>query len=143
MGIVVDTSALVAAERLRETDESGTRPTWSTLLGRLANERAVLPAAVYAELLVGVHLAGSARQAAARRARIEALTSRVPIVDFNAAIAERWARVFAELRHAGELIPANDLAIAATALHLRFPVLVGPCGEGHFRRVAGLAVERL
>lgn len=143
MGVVVDTSALVAAERRREDDISGTQLTWGSLLGRLANESAVLPAAVYAELLVGVHLAGSSSRAAARRARIDALTARVPIIDFNAAIAHHWARVFAELRRAGEPIPANDLAVAATALHLEFAVLVGPSGEGHFRRVAGLVVEQL
>ena len=143
MGVVVDTSALVAAERRRETDASGAQLSWDSLLGRLANEYAVLPAAAYAELLVGVHLASSATQAAARRARVEALVARVPIVDFNAAIARQWARVYAELRHAGEPIPTNGLAVAATALHLGFTVLVGPSGERHFRRVSGLAVEQL
>ena len=143
MGVVVDTSALVAAERRRETDSSGAPLTWSDLLGRLADESAVLPAAAYAELLVGVHLAANATRAAARRARIDALTARVPIVDFDAAIARQWARLFADLRRAGEPIPANDLAVAATALHLGFAVLVGPSGEGHFRRVSGLRVERL
>ena len=143
MGVVVDTSALVAAERRRETDSSGDPLNWSRLLGRLADEAAVLPAAAYAELLVGVHLAGGARRAAARRARIDALAARVPIVDFDAAIARRWARLFADLRRTGELIPANDLAVAATALHLGFAVLVGPSGEEHFRRVSGLRVERL
>ena len=89
MGVVVDTSALVAAERRRATVGPGTPLTWRSLLGRLANERAVLPAVVYAELLVGVHLAMSATQADARRARVDALTARVPIVDFNAAIAHQ------------------------------------------------------
>lgn len=143
MGVVVDTSALVAAERRRATDSSGDPLTWSGLLGRLADESAVLPAAAYAELLVGVHLAAGAARAAARRARIDALAARVPIVDFDAAIARRWARLFADLRGAGEIIPANDLAVAATALHLGYGVLVGPTGERHFDRVRGLRVERL
>ena len=143
MGVVVDTSALVAAERRRETDASGTPLTWGSLLGRLANESAVLPAAVYAELLVGVHLASNATQAAARRARIDALVARIPVIDFNASIARHWARALAKLQRSGEPIPANDLAVAATALHLDIPVLVGPSGEGHFRRVEGLAVEQL
>ena len=103
----------------------------------------MLPAAAYAELLVGVHLAANARRAAARLARVDALAARVPIVDFDAAIARRWARLFADLRRAGEIIPANDLAVAATALHLGFGVLVGPSREEHFRRVSGLRVERL
>ena len=143
MGVVVDTSALVAAERRREGDGSGGQLTWSGLLGRLVNESAVLPVAVYAELLVGVHLATSATQEAARRARVHALITRVPIVDFDAAIARQWARVFALLRRAGEPIPANDLAVAATALHLGFTVLVGSSGERHFQRVPGLSVKRL
>ena len=143
MGIVVDTSALVAAERRHETDSLGTPLTWDSLLGRLANESAVLPAAVYAELLVGVHLASNEAQAAARRTRIDALVAQVPVIDFNASIARHWARAFAKLQRSGEPIPANDLAVAATALHLDFPVLVGPSGGGHFRRVAGLVVEQL
>ena len=143
MGVVVDPSALVAAERRRETDATGAQLSWGSLLGRLANEYAVLPVPAYAELLIGVHLARGATQAAARRARVEALVARVPIVDFNAAIARQWARVYAELRHAGEPIPTNDLAVAATALHLGFTVIVGPSGERHFRRVSGLAVEQL
>ena len=71
------------------------------------------------------------------------LTARVPSIDFDAVIARQWARFFAELRCGGESIPSNDLAIAATALHLEFSVLVGYSGEGHFRRVAGLVVEQL
>lgn len=143
MGVVVDTSALVAAERRREIDSSGAGLTWDRLLGRLIDDSAVLPAAVYAELLAGVHLASSAAQATVRRARIDALTAHVPIIDFDAAIAGQWARIFAELRRDGTAIPANDLAIAATSLHLEFAVLVGPSGEGRFRRVAGLVVEQL
>ena len=57
--------------------------------------------------------------------------------------AERWAELFATLSRRGRLIPANDLAVAATALHLGFGVLVGPQDEAHFRSVPGLRVERL
>jgi predicted nucleic acid-binding protein len=71
------------------------------------------------------------------------LTLRIPIVEFDAAIAEEWARLFAALSRRGQLIPSNDLAVAATARHLGFGVLVGPSGERHFRRVSGLRVEML
>lgn len=143
MGVVVDTSALVAAERYAGHEESSRLPTWNRLIGRLADEGAVLPAAAYAELLVGVQLADGQNRAAARRAKIEALTMRVPVVDFDRAIAEEWARLFATLSRTGQLIPANDLAVAATALHLGFGVLVGPADEPHFRAVPGLRVETL
>jgi predicted nucleic acid-binding protein len=143
MGLVIDTSALVAAERVSiGMKNPGTRQ-WEQVLGQVAGESAVLPAATYAELLVGVELAGNPKRAAARRARIDALTLRIPIVEFDGAIAEEWARLFAALSRRGQLIPSNDLAVAATARHLGFGVLVGPSGERHFRRVSGLRVETL
>ncbi|MEX1256142.1 MAG: hypothetical protein WEG36_00840 [Gemmatimonadota bacterium] len=57
--------------------------------------------------------------------------------------ANRWAGLFAQLHRTGALVPASDLAVAATALHLGFGVLVGPADESHFRRVVGLRVEVL
>ena len=103
----------------------------------------VLPAIVYAELLVGVLLADTPSRAEARRAKLSALIARVPVVRFGPEIAERWADLFAILSRQGRLIPANDLAVAATASHLGFGVLVGPQDEAHFRKVPGLRVEAL
>ena len=64
-----------------------------------------------------------------------------PLVSFGREIAERWVELFAELSRGGGLIPANDLAVAATALHLGFGVLVGDRHEEHVRRIGGLRVE--
>jgi predicted nucleic acid-binding protein len=47
------------------------------------------------------------------------------------------------LSRSGRTVPANDLAVAATALYLDFGVLVGPSDERHFRQVEGLRVEIL
>ena len=41
------------------------------------------------------------------------------------------------------VVPANDLAVAATALHLGYGVVVGALGEAHVRTVPGLRVESL
>ena len=135
MGLVIDTSALVSVER--EGSD------WERLLADLGDEAVVLPAIVYGELLVGVKLAGSAARASSRRAKIAALVERVPLVEFGREIAERWAELFGQLSRRGELIPANDLAVAATALHLDFGVLVGARNEEHFRRVSRLRVQAL
>lgn len=132
---MLDTSALITIER--------SQIDWDAQLGDLAGEPAVVPAIVYAELLVGVRLADSRQRAAGRRSRIDALVSRCPVIEFGREIAERWAEIFATLSHEGKLIPANDLAVAATALHLQFGVLVGPKDEAHFRRIKGLRCERL
>ena len=116
---------------------------WEGMLSDLRQEAVVLPAIVYGELLVGVRLAGDSARATSRGAKIAALAARVPIVEFGKEIAERWAELFAELSQRGQLIPANDLTVAATALHLDFGVLVGARDEAHFRRVPNLRVEPL
>jgi predicted nucleic acid-binding protein len=130
MGLVIDTSALVALER--------SAGSWTA--GLPDDEEASVPAIVYAELLVGVHLADHPRRAARRRAKIQALLTAAPIVEFGPAVAERWADLYATLSRDGRLIPANDLAVAATALELSFGVLVGPRDEAHFRQVPGLRI---
>ena len=130
MGLVIDTSALVALERLAtpwEGDVCGT-------------EDAVIPAIVYAELLVGVRLADTGERAASRQAKIDALVGTIPVVEFGTAAAGCWAELHAALSRKGRLIPANDLAVAATAVAMGFGVLVGPADESHFREVPGLRV---
>ena len=135
MGFVIDTSALIALER------AGTA--WEKALGDRGDEAVALPAAVYGELLVGVALAGNRQRADRRRQRIDALLAVTGIVEFDAAIAEEWAELFALLSRRGRMIPSNDLAVAATARHLRFGVLVGPRDERHFREVPDLSVLRV
>ena len=115
---------------------------WEVLLADL-DEAVVVPAIVYAELLVGAELALSAGRGRIRRAKVAALVGRVPLVEFGREIAERWAELFAQLSRSGQLIPANDLAVASTALHLGFGVLVGGRDEQHFRRVPKLRVQTL
>lgn len=56
------------------------------------------------------------------------------VVDTSALVA---------LERRGNRIPANDLAVAATATYLGFGVLVGPADEQHFHRVEGLHVVAL
>lgn len=135
MGLVIDTSALVDLERSDATLED--------ILVGSADEAVVLPAIVVAELLVGTRLARTAAIGAARRAKIDALTARVPVVEFGRELAERWADLFATLHRRGKLIPANDLAVAATAIQLDFAVLAGTRDERHFRRIPGLRVRTL
>lgn len=132
MGLLIDTSAVVALERGASRWEDG-----------LSDEPVAVPSIVYAELLVGVRLANTPERAASRQKKIDALISRVPVVEFGSGAAERWAHLFADLRRAGTLIPSNDLVVAATALNIGFGVLVGPSDEGHFRSVQGLRVEVL
>jgi predicted nucleic acid-binding protein len=135
LGLLIDTSAVITVER-----DPGALP---QLLGTLRDEPLGMPSIVLAELLAGVRLADTPTRAAERQAKIDALVSRVPIVDFGEGAAAEWAGLFAELHRQGAPIPSNDLVVAATARGLDFGVLVGPSGEAQFGRVPGLRVEVL
>jgi predicted nucleic acid-binding protein len=132
MGLILDTSALVALERSFATDRPLSLP---------ADQPCALPAIVWAEALIGVRLAADAGRAARRLARLQAIRSLTGIEDFTPPIAEHYADIFAELSQRGMLIPQNDIAVAATARALHFGVLVGPGDEIPFRRVTGLSVR--
>ena len=62
MGLIIDTSALVEIER-QEAD-------FASALEAYAEEAVAIPAIVWAELLAGVRLAKTAREACVRRARL-------------------------------------------------------------------------
>lgn len=135
MGLVLDTSALVALER--------SAGDWESLASEFTAEPLALPATVFAEVMVGVHLADTPERAARRRARLDALAQRVPIVEFDRQVAGVWAELFAKLQRAGTPVPANDLAVAATARWLDYGVCIGPADERHFRAIPGLRVAVL
>ena len=66
------------------------------------------------------------------------------VVDTSALVAaERLVKLEDSVSQQGTLIPANDLAVAATARHLGFSILVGPSDEAHFRRVPDVEVRTL
>jgi tRNA(fMet)-specific endonuclease VapC len=132
VGLLIDTSALIAIER---GDASAS--------DSLNDEAVAVPAVVLAELLVGVRMANSPERAASRQRKVDDLVSRTVVVPFDRVVASIWADIFTELRGAGMPIPSNDLIVAATARSLGYGVLVGPAGEEHFERVNGLRVERL
>ena len=134
MGLILDTSALIAWERAQNEGQE-------VLLD--GEEELVMPAVVWAEALAGVRLADSERRAARRMARLEALRRIMGIEPFTAETAEYHADIFAELTQSGTMIPQNDIAVAATARILGCGVLVGPKDEAHFRKVPGLTVRVL
>lgn len=58
------------------------------------------------------------------------------IIDINRSIAEHYSRIARELRQQGQLIGANDLWIASTALHRGWPLVTR--NLEHFARVPGV-----
>lgn len=62
------------------------------------------------------------------------------VLPFDDRVAPTYARIYAALRKAGTLMPSNDLAIGALAVHFGHELVVGPRGEEHFRRISDLKV---
>ena len=132
MGLVFDTSALIQIERSGDLADDS--------LKTYEDEAVVIPAIVWAELLIGVRMAANADTAAQRRAKLERIRLNIPLIEFDADIAEHYAAIFSECSHAGRMLPQNDMAVAATARALGYRVVVGARDEKHFRLVRNLDV---
>ncbi len=132
MGLILDTSAVIALER---ASAAGLEIELSD------DQELAIPAIVWAELSTGVRLADSAMRAAKRMSFLEKIRRLAGVEPFNEETAEHYADIFAELSADGLMIPQNDISVAATARSLGFGVLVGPKDEVHFRRVKGLDVR--
>lgn len=69
---------------------------------------------------------------------IRYLLSRLPVLPFDAAAAEEYGRIRAELKAAGRPIPSTDAQIAAVARVHRLTVLTA---DRHFGYVDGLSAQ--
>jgi tRNA(fMet)-specific endonuclease VapC len=128
VGVVLDTSVLVAAER-----GDFTMPAFLETLGE---EPVAMAAVSAAELLSGVERARSLPQRIRRGAFVDALLAVVPVVPFGLLEARRQAQLWAELDRAHTTLGPHDLAIAATALAHDYAVATMHAPE--FERVPGL-----
>jgi tRNA(fMet)-specific endonuclease VapC len=128
MGLILDTSVVVAGER-RKFDISAFLLAQPVAPVRLA-------AITYSELLHGVERATDAQIKARRREFIAAILSSTGIAGFNQREAELHARLWANLEMHGQTIGPHDLQIAATALSLNYSLATLNVRE--FSRVPGL-----
>lgn len=128
MGVILDTSILVAAER-GDLD-------MPAFLAGLGQDAVAIAAMTAAELLYGVERATSAARRSRRGAFVEGLLAVVPTMPFGLLEARRHAQLWAELTRKGKMIGAHDLIIAATALAHDFHLATLNATE--FRRVPGL-----
>ena len=108
MGIVVDSSVLIAGER-GQLDLAST-------LEAIGDEEIAIAAITASELLHGVHRARTAAQRSRREAFVEHLLSSVPVLPFDLNAARVHATLWADLAKRGINVGAYDLLIAATAV---------------------------
>lgn len=128
MGLILDTSILVAAERRTLS--------LAALLDTVAGEPVGIAALTASELLHGCYRAAEAGTRARRFAFVEALLDRIPVYEFGLREARRHADLWAALAREGSLIGAHDMLIGATALARG--CALATLNERDFRRVPGL-----
>ncbi len=107
MGIILDSSLLIAAERQRFKA--------TEFFSAHSGERFYLAAISVAELLHGVERA-TPQKRAARAAIVEHFFSVLEVIDYDASVARQHAVLWATLARTGKLIGPHDMLIAATAL---------------------------
>jgi len=132
MGILIDSSVLIAWERDRVDLESQ--------LARCADEDFAISAITASELLHGVHRASNPAQRRRREPFVEGLLARLPVISFDAVAARVHARLSAELAANGTAVGPHDLIIAVTALTKGYKVTTRD--ERSFPRIPGLSYQR-
>ena len=93
------------------------------------------------ELEHGLHRAQTAEQAQIRRDYLDTVFAAIPIETFSGEMAQTAAKVDAEARKTGRVIPFSDLLIGATALHHGYAL--GTRNLRHFQMIPVLTVLSL
>ncbi len=130
MGTLVDTSALIAAER-GHVD-------FGKLLATQRTDKVATTTICVSELLHGLHRMTNAVSRARAERTIEMVLTGISIVSFDLEIARLHARRGADLAATGTAVGAHDLIIAATALSLDYRIATRD--KRSFPRIPGLDV---
>ena len=137
MGVILDSSVVIAAERRRETVER--------LIERIVNttgdQEAALSAVGLTELIHGLYRAPTSEIRLRRESFLNELLADLTVYPFTKETAMLAGRLDAEQQSRGVVIPFSDLLIGATALTLGYSVLT--VNTRHFQRVPGLSVMHL
>jgi len=132
MGVILDTSVLIALERGALALEKFTA-------GR-EHEPFGISAVTVAELLHGVHRADTEKRRLTRSAFVEKIIQAFPVYPFDLNAARIYAKVWANLAKKGTTIGAHDLMIASTAIALGFSVVTADVRD--YGKVKEVTIER-
>ncbi|MGB7590970.1 MAG: PIN domain-containing protein [Terriglobia bacterium] len=137
MGLILDSSVIVAAERRGETVEQ--------LIGRIlratGDQDAALSAVGLTELVHGIYRAPTPEMRLRREAFLNELLADLTVYPYTRETALLAGKLDGEQQSLGIVIPFADLLIGATALALSYSVLT--VNVRHFERIPGLSVVKL
>ena len=134
MGLILDSSVVIAAERRGHT----VREILEQIQATHGEVDIGLSVVTIAELIHGAYRAATEANKQRRLAFIDRLCSDVPVHALTLEMARMIGRIEGEQAAKGIVISFEDLAIGVTALHLGFDVAT--LNARHFRAIPGLTV---
>lgn len=134
MGLILDSSVVIAAERRQHTVEQ----LIGQVLASAGDQDAALSSVGLTELVHGIHRAQTPEVKLRRESFIGELLRDLTVYPFTKDTAMLAGKIDGEQQAQGVTIPFGDLLIGATALSLGFTVLTA--NPRHFRLVPGLRV---
>ncbi|MGC9998315.1 MAG: PIN domain-containing protein [Terriglobia bacterium] len=137
MGLILDSSVVIAAERRGETVEQ----LIARILRATGDQDAALSAVGLTELVHGVHRASTPEVRLRRESFLNELLADLTVYPYTKETALLAGRLDAEQQSRGVVIPFADLLIGATSLVLGYSVLT--VNDRHFGRIPGLTVVKL
>jgi predicted nucleic acid-binding protein len=137
MGLVLDSSVVIAAERRGENVTQMLRQ----IMAASGDQRAVLSSVGLTELVHGIYRAQTAQTRNRRDSFIRELLNDVEVYPYTKETALMAGKIDGEQQARGIIIPFSDLLIGATALEVGYSILTA--NTRHFRMIPGLAIVQI
>ncbi len=137
LGLELDSSSVITAERRRQSVPQFIEAIFD-IYGEL--DLSLSPVTV-AELVHGVYRAKTAETGQRRRRYVENLIDLIPVHSVTHQTAWLTGRIEGQEAAKGNILPFNDLLIAASAMEQGYAILTE--NLRHFRKVPGLIVVQL
>jgi tRNA(fMet)-specific endonuclease VapC len=137
VGLILDTSTLITAERRRHSIAT----ILEQIQAALGESEVGLSAVTIFELAHGIQRAKPEAQRQRRQMFVDELRAVVTVHPLTDEIAERAGVISGREAERGVTLPFADLLIGITALHLGFEVVTE--NVRHFQMIPGLVVKQL
>jgi predicted nucleic acid-binding protein len=136
VGLLIDSTVFIQAERTRKTPEQLV----ADLSDRWGDVELAVSAMSAGELFHGCWRADTPARRAQREEFVEAILAAIPVVPITLPIMRVFGEIDARLSARGRRLPISDLLIACTALARGDEIITG--NVRHFHQVPRLRVHR-
>jgi predicted nucleic acid-binding protein len=137
MGLILDSSVVIGAERRGDTVEQ----LIEQIVNTTGDQEAALSAIGLTELIHGIYRARTPEMRLRRESFLNELLADLTVYPYTKETALLAGKLDGEQQSRGVVIPFGDLLIGATALSLGYKVLTGNLRD--FQRIPSLSVVQL